>query len=72
MECKHRISNKKEYRKLWFSRRLKAHGANTKEIYCKHFDSVLEYSAVAWHSERTCMHTTRIECVQKGCPLCNP
>ena len=57
------------YQKLWMLRRLKANGANRKElsdVYIKHVRSVIENSAVVWHSGLTQPNRIDIERVQKA------
>ena len=62
------ITNK-AFSRLWLLRRLKKLGASRAalcDIYAKNVRSVLEFSAVVWHSSLTKKNTAQIERVQKA------
>ena len=59
----------KAYRRLWILRRLKYHGAGTKDlidVYQKQVRSVLELAVPAWHPGLTLAESIDIERVQKA------
>ena len=59
----------KAYRRLWILRRLKYHGAGTKDlidVYQKQVRSVLELAVPAWHPGLTLAESMDIERVQKA------
>ena len=60
---------KKRFQRLWMLRRLKQLGATQGEltnVYIKQVRSILEFSAVVWHSGLTKDNSAQIERVQKS------
>ena len=56
-------------KKLWFIKRLKKLGANTKDLldlYSRHIGSILEYAAPVWHSSLTGEDRLKLEIIQNS------
>ena len=56
-------------KKLWFIKKLRKLGANTKDLLdlcSRHIGSILEYAAPVWHSALTVEDRLRLERVQKS------